>query len=569
MDQPLVTVIITTYNYAHTVGTAIDSALRQDYPNIEVLVVDNASTDRTPELVEKYTSDPRFRYVRNAENIGMVPNHNKGLREARGAYLLFLSADDFLMPHSISYSYRYLMDHPGIDVLYTTTYFVNESGTYTGVRQMSGQPHAAYNVERNEFAWMLAEGCYMCFPTMLMRRDLYERFGELDEAIKAADYEIVVRWAANGVRFAYEPEPTAAVRLHSAQQSSPQNYVVDGGDILEFVYLVQKFAPVFGAGLKGFETTVSRHMWTRYRMAQDSGVKDEDGAIRAKLLEVDQLIAGVRTRNLETVEPVRPTVIVLPGGRVGDLERTLRSLTTQTFGGWTALVLEYATHPFGAIGADLDPAGRIGVLRLTGALQDALLVNTALRVAPGNAFIVMRPGSVLPPTHLAHLEAALSQTKAVVARTTATVNGKNIYMPPTDRRLAHIAPFGPIEALAFTRQAVDIAGLFDTRMPVFPEWEFYLRASSNGPSVAFDSAPAIAAIEPNAAFAQIKNLPSLARIIYPAYPTTDASINAERDAYMRNLEGLIAQGPAAIATPESFERLLIAAYGTELLAGAR
>ncbi len=569
MDQPLVTIIITTYNYAHTVGTAIESALRQDYPNLEVLVVDNASTDRTPELVEKYASDPRFRYVRNAENIGMVPNHNKGLREARGAYFLFLSADDFLMPHSISYSYRYLMDHPDVDVLYTTTYFVNESGAYIGVRHMSGQPHAAYGFERNEFAWMLAEGCYMCFPTMLMRRDLYERFGELDEAIKAADFEIVVRWAANGVRFAYEPEPTAAVRLHTAQQSSPQNYISDGGDILEFLYLVQKFAPEFGAGLNGFETTISRHMWARYRLAQDHGVKDEDGAIRAKLLEADGLLSSVRTRNLETVEPVRPTVIVLPGGRVGDLERTLRSLTAQTFSGWTALVLEYATHPFGAIAADIDPAGRIGTLRLTGALVDALLVNNALRVTPGNAYLVMRPGSTLPPAHLAHLEAALSHTKAVVARTTATIGGRNIYLPPTDRRGAHIAPFGPIESLAFTRQAVDIAGLFDARMPAFPEWEFYLRASSNGPSVAFDSAPAVAAIEPNAAFEQIKNVPGLARIIYPAYPTTDASIIAERDAYLHNLELLIAQGAASVASPEGFERLLIAAYGTELLAGAR
>ncbi len=304
-------------------------------------------------------------------------------------------------------------------------------------------------------------------------------------------------------------------------------------------------------------------------MAQEAGVKDEDGAIRAKLLDIDQLLAGVRTHNLETAESVRPTVIVLPGGRISELERTLRSLTAQTFTEWTALVLEYATHPFGRIADDIDRAGRISVVRLTGALHEPTLVNTALRIASGNAYIVLRPGSTLPPEHLAHLTAALGQTKAVVARTTATINGRNVYLPPSDRRSAHVAPYGPIEAFAFTRQAIDIAGLFDGRAGVFSEWEYYLRASGNGPSVAFDSAPAVYAAEPNAAFAQISNLPAMARMIHAAYPTADASINAEREAYLRNLDSLIAQGPSAVATPEGLERLLIAAYGTELLAGAR
>jgi len=114
---PLVTVIITTYNYAHTVGLAIDSALGQNYPELEVLVVDNASTDATPELAARYAADPRFRYIRNETNIGMVPNHNKGLRESRGEYVLFLSADDFLLPGHISRSYWYLREHPEVDVL--------------------------------------------------------------------------------------------------------------------------------------------------------------------------------------------------------------------------------------------------------------------------------------------------------------------------------------------------------------------------------------------------------------------------------------------------------------------
>jgi len=139
MEQlPFVSIIITTYNYAHTVGYAIDSALAQDYPRLEVLVVDNCSTDTTPQLVERYQADSRFRYIRNDSNIGMVPNHNKGLRESRGDYVVFLSADDFLLPHHVSRSFSFLRDHPEIDVLYASTFFVDENGRFIGVRAMSG-----------------------------------------------------------------------------------------------------------------------------------------------------------------------------------------------------------------------------------------------------------------------------------------------------------------------------------------------------------------------------------------------------------------------------------------------
>ncbi|MBV8152133.1 MAG: glycosyltransferase family 2 protein, partial [Candidatus Eremiobacteraeota bacterium] len=126
MRLPLVSIIITAYNYAHTVATAIKSALAQDYPNIEVVVMDNASTDPTPAVVAAFAHDRRVRYFRNAENIGMVPNHNEGLRRAKGEYVVFLSADDFLMPDFVSRSHTYLQAQPDVDVLYTTPFFVDD-----------------------------------------------------------------------------------------------------------------------------------------------------------------------------------------------------------------------------------------------------------------------------------------------------------------------------------------------------------------------------------------------------------------------------------------------------------
>jgi len=88
--------------------------------------------------------------------------------------------------------------------------------------KMTGQPFGAYAGGRNEFACLLTEGCYMCFPTMLMRRDLrLERFGELDEGLKGR--RLRDRGPLGGERraaFGTCPSRPSAFRLHSAQQSS-------------------------------------------------------------------------------------------------------------------------------------------------------------------------------------------------------------------------------------------------------------------------------------------------------------------------------------------------------------
>ena len=581
---PLVTVIITTYNYAHTVGVAIDTALAQDYPELEVLVVDNCSTDATSELAARYTSDPRFRYVRNASNIGMVPNHNKGLREARGEYVLFLSADDFLLPGHISRSYCFLREHPDIDVLYASTLFVEESGRFIGVRQMGGQPLAAYEGGRNEFAGLFADGCYMCFPTMLMRRDLYERYGELDENIKAADYEIVVRWAANGVRFAYLPEPVAAVRLHSAQQSSPQNYVADAGDIREFVYLINKFAEASWERLRGFEHTISRHLWGRFEMARQAGVLDVGGELRAEVTAADAVLTRVRERNAAVQRVPHLTVIVLPSTNLGLLEVTLRSVVAQTYSEWDAIVLQDSGQSLVSLGAFIDPRGRIRGMRLIGSVNEGTAINNGLRVASGDAFIVLRAGTELPPQHFERVLHPIVVGPALAVRTPSVVlvhgaapnappdapqfeRHDRLSMPVTETRLPYVAPFGPIESLVFTRAALDRVGAFSERVPKFTAWEFLLRLQAQVPLAAAES-PVIVhiPIALNAVFEECALLPAVARAVYNAFATEDPAIRIERDAYLRNLQAVLEAGPAQGSTPGGIAALLRAANGTDLLA---
>lgn len=100
-NSPLLTIAIPSYNNAGTVGTTVTSALEQsDLEACEILVVNNASTDGTAEVLQSHTHNAVLRVVTNAETVGLWENHNVCLREARGQYVLFCHADDHLDRHA-------------------------------------------------------------------------------------------------------------------------------------------------------------------------------------------------------------------------------------------------------------------------------------------------------------------------------------------------------------------------------------------------------------------------------------------------------------------------------------
>lgn len=94
---PSVSVCIPVYNCEKYIGQAIESVLTQTYRDLELLILDNASTDGTRDVIRRYT-DPRIRIIENPVNIGLEGNWNKALAEARGTFIKLLPADDFLHP---------------------------------------------------------------------------------------------------------------------------------------------------------------------------------------------------------------------------------------------------------------------------------------------------------------------------------------------------------------------------------------------------------------------------------------------------------------------------------------
>lgn len=94
---PLVTIIITSYNRAYFIESTIESALAQDYANLEILISDDYSTDNTDIVIGKYISDKRIKYFRNENNIGMTANFKLATERANGKFISYLSCDDYLI----------------------------------------------------------------------------------------------------------------------------------------------------------------------------------------------------------------------------------------------------------------------------------------------------------------------------------------------------------------------------------------------------------------------------------------------------------------------------------------
>lgn len=127
IGAPLVSVGMPVHNGEEYLAAAVASALSQDHPNLEVLIVDNASTDGTEAVARKFAEqDPRVRYLRNESNIGFLPNFRRALEMSQGKYFTWLAHDDELSdPAYLTATTAYLEENPGVVCCHTAFYLLD------------------------------------------------------------------------------------------------------------------------------------------------------------------------------------------------------------------------------------------------------------------------------------------------------------------------------------------------------------------------------------------------------------------------------------------------------------
>jgi glycosyltransferase involved in cell wall biosynthesis len=205
--EALVSVIIPCYNSEAFLEEAIASAMAQTYSPVEIVVVDDGSTDRSPQIAQSLP----VRYIRQP-NRGLAASRNLGIRESKGSYIVFLDADDRLKPEAIEIGVRILAQRPQYAMAVGDHFFVSHNGSYLAASRKNCPPAFHYEaLLRSNFIEMVS--------TVLFRRSVLEEAGGFDTRFRVSeDYELYLRVAKTHAIYCH-PAIVAEYRIHESNIS--------------------------------------------------------------------------------------------------------------------------------------------------------------------------------------------------------------------------------------------------------------------------------------------------------------------------------------------------------------
>jgi glycosyltransferase involved in cell wall biosynthesis len=222
-DAPRVSVGLPVFNGENFVAQAIQSVLAQTCTDLELIIQDNASTDRTADICRDLAaSDRRVRYFRNPRNLGAAPNYNLTYSVARGRYFKWLAHDDYIEPAFLAETSRVLEERPEAVMCNTVVRYVWADGTEIGLYD-SGLAHADHASPAARFAAMVlpSHSCVDFFG--LLRRDALKH-SLLHGSFHGADRAFLAQMALRGP-LVQLPEPLVVMREHgqryTRQKASP------------------------------------------------------------------------------------------------------------------------------------------------------------------------------------------------------------------------------------------------------------------------------------------------------------------------------------------------------------
>lgn len=217
MENPLVSVICLCYNQARFVKEALDSVAHQTYSPIQLIVVDDASTDGSQEAIGQWLTDKaEVPFIDLRQNVGNTQAFNQGLALAKGKYVIDLACDDVLMPERVEKQVAFFEQQEGrVGVVYSDAQYIDEYGANLH-RHFSNPRLTPYTGEVYE---KLIDTYFVPTPTMMMRKSVLDELGGYDESLAYEDFDFWIRSSRNWL-YAYQEEVLTQVRLLRQSQST-------------------------------------------------------------------------------------------------------------------------------------------------------------------------------------------------------------------------------------------------------------------------------------------------------------------------------------------------------------
>lgn len=233
-DKPRVSFIVLSYNYETYILKTLRSILDQTFSDFEVIVVDDASSDGSREVVRSF-GDPRIHLYVNEQNLGGAASYNRAVGLCSGEYIVNLDTDDWIDCRKTEVQLRAFELDPFLDILGTYVSYVDAAGKShlesAKYEAWTNRPHDL-NLVGN---WIATN--FLCRSSTMVRRSVHERIG-LDEPtmVRAPDYELWTRALSKGCRFGIVQEQLTFYRLHgkAVTRGDPR------GTFLEICYLLMK-----------------------------------------------------------------------------------------------------------------------------------------------------------------------------------------------------------------------------------------------------------------------------------------------------------------------------------------
>lgn len=254
---PLVTVLLAVHDGERYVRAAVASALGQTLRDLELLVVDDASSDQTAAILSGI-GDPRLRVIRNDDRLGLAASLNRGLDESRGTWIARLDADDVALPRRLEVQLARLRAEPRLDVLGSAVLEVDDANRLGHLHRMPAAP--------DDVRWALLFSSPFFHPSVLFSRELLDRGGlRYDTTFEESeDYDLWARALETGTGANVE-EPLLLYRVHGAQASRRRRDVQRACQLRVALRLIGALAP----GLSASEGQLAWSVGVAERVAPD------------------------------------------------------------------------------------------------------------------------------------------------------------------------------------------------------------------------------------------------------------------------------------------------------------
>ena len=220
LSSPLVSVLCLCYNQKAFVREAIDSVLNQTYPAIQLIVLDDGSTDGSGDEIAQYIfGKPEIFFIRHQENMGYTKSLNKAWSHAKGEFIIDLAADDILFPNRIEEGVADFKNRsPQFGLQFSDAELIDARGDLMG-KHSDKYPHAS--IPQGDIYKEIIQRYFICPPTMMFRKSVLDRMGGYDDSLAFEDFDFLIR-ASREYFFCYSSKALVKRRLVKNSMSEKQ-----------------------------------------------------------------------------------------------------------------------------------------------------------------------------------------------------------------------------------------------------------------------------------------------------------------------------------------------------------